>query len=187
MNKFLFLVFICSAVNAQKFSGYVVTNENDTIKCSFDVQTNLFDKTMFYQTSVLKNVKITNEKGEKAKYYPNQLKSFLIKNTKSGDYRFVSINADKYKNFYQEVIIGKISVYRSYTANAQLGAAPVEKMVYLKGDKLSNEAGIFNFRSWFGKFIEDYPELYQKWMDSDNYYKKNQVFEVVNLYNEHFK
>lgn len=190
MTKFLFifLFFLSTVVSAQRFDGYVISNENDTINCSFDVQTNLFDETMFYPTSVLKSVKIITEKGEKVKYHPNQLKAFLIKNTKFGDYRFVSIDADKHKNFYQEVTIGKISLYRSYVNNMQPGAFPIEKTFYCKDNGLSSkETNFFNFRNWFGKFIEDYPELHQKWMDSDNYYKKNQVADVVKLYNEHFK
>jgi uncharacterized protein (DUF3820 family) len=41
-------------------------------------------------------------------------------------------------------------------------------------------------RKKMGKLIIDYPELYNKWMNSENY-RLNQIEEVVNLYNEHFK
>ena len=45
----------------------------------------------------------------------------------------------------------------------------------------------FSTRKKFAAFIIDYPELYEKWIDSNNNYKLAQIEEVIILYNEHFK
>jgi hypothetical protein len=189
IQKIYILLLICfySNIFAQNFEGYVITKSNDTLKCTFDVQTNIFDETMFYPSSVMKSVKIINENGEKFKFYPNQIDSFIIKNTKFGNFKFVSLKADNYKNFYQEISVGRISIYKKYTGNMN-GGYPIESTIYCKNDKLdSRETNFFNFRKWFSKYIDDYPELYQKWIDSDNFFKKKDVFEVIKIYNNYFK
>ena len=187
--KTIVLFFLLLSVNlfyGQNLGGYYVTNENDTIKCKFDVQTNTFDSLIFYQTSVQKKVKIILSNGEKLKYKPLEIKSFFIEKTKSGNYKFVSLDIDP-DYFYQEILIGRISIFYNYTYNMQSGGLPIRRTYFLKDTEFSSrETAFFNFRNWFGKFIEDFPELYQKWMDSDNYYKKNDVYEVIKIYNEHF-
>ena len=44
----------------------------------------------------------------------------------------------------------------------------------------------FSSRKKFGELIDDYPGLYEKWIDSNNYYKISQIEEVIKLYNEYF-
>ncbi|MEO8515457.1 MAG: hypothetical protein ABI426_01865 [Flavobacterium sp.] len=189
MKKYFIILFVLLGiknVNAQILDGYIVTNANDTIKSKFVVRSN-DDNGAFYASSVTKYVKVIDSKGITTKYYPNQLKSFFINYKIVGDYKFVSLKADNYKKFYQEKISGKISFYLSYSDNIR-GGYPLVFEHYLKNDELINDSHAYlNFRNEFGKFLEDYPELHDKWMSSNDYYKKRQVSEVIDLYNEHFK
>ena len=41
-------------------------------------------------------------------------------------------------------------------------------------------------RNQFGLLIKDNKELYEKWMDSNNFFKLRQIPEVIKLYNESF-
>ena len=178
-------MIFCSNVNAQKFDGYYITNSNDTIKCSFDVRVNIFDSKIFEKASVKNKVKVLNVDNKKIVFKPNEIRSFFIKGTKAGDFKFVSIENDN--NFYHEVIKGRLSYYKLYRQNSggALGALIAEG-IYLSKDQKLIEVNPLNLRKALSKQIEDYEELYIKWIDSDKYYKLNQFEEVVNLYNEHF-
>lgn len=190
MKKTLLLfVLALTSINfyAQKFNGYVVTNVNDTIKCNFFVETNLFNDSMFYANSVRKKVKILDEKGEKISFEPSQLNSFIIKGTKFGDFKFVSFQEDGYNYFYHEVINGRISYYKLYKADLYSGGPNSGFDVFVYKENKFNKLAAFNQRKSLGEVISDYPELHQKWMDSNNFYKVYQREEVVNIYNEHFK
>jgi len=180
---FLF-VFLSVVTNAQRFNGYVVTNANDTIKCKFSLDMNIFDNTLFYDAGISKRAKIYKENGEKVKYMPSELKTVFITGPKQGDYKFVSLAEDK-DHFFHEKIKGKISYYILYKGNLQ-GGFPLQEPYVLKDGKLVEMTG-FSTRKKFAAFIIDYPELYEKWIDSNNNYKLGQMEEVIILYNEHFK
>lgn len=189
MSKLLFLIssfILCSTLHAQKFDGYYIANNNDTIKCSFNVRVNLFDSKIFEKASVKNKIKVLNANGEKLIFKPNEIQSFFIRGTKTGDYKFVSI--ENKNNFYHEVIKGKLSYYKLYRENSGgvLGALVAEGL-YLSKDKKLIEINPLNLRKGLAKQIEDYEELHQKWMDSDTYYKLNQFEEVIKLYNTHFQ
>lgn len=181
----LFFYFFAIISNAQgRFNGYVVTNSNDTIKCTFSLEMNIFDKTLFYDSSLSKRAKIFKQNGEKVKYKPTELKTIFITGPKQGDYKFVSISEDK-NHFFHEIISGKISYYIIYEGNLS-GGFPYQRLFILKDGKLARMDG-FSRRKTLGEFIFDYPELHQKWMDSNNYYKIDQFDDVIKTYNEHFK
>jgi hypothetical protein len=179
------LIFGLNTYAQQRFNGYVVTNSNDTIKCKFSLEMNIFDQTLFYDSGISDRAKIFKENGEKVKYMPSELKTVFITGPKQGDYKFVSLKADNYKHFYHEIIVGRLSYYVLYKGNLS-GGFPHEKSFVLKENKLVALDG-FSRRKTFGELIVDYPELHQKWMDSNNYYKIDQMDEVLRLYNEHFK
>lgn len=181
-----FALFIGFHTNAQKFDGYYVTNTNDTIKCSFDVEVNIFDSKIFERASVKNKVKILNIEGKKLVFKPNEINSFFIKGTSTGDYKFVGIVNGN--NFYHEIIKGKISYYKLYRQNpgGALGTLIAEEYYLFKDGKLV-EISPLNLRKGLSKQMLDYPELNQKWLDSDKFYKLNQFEEVIKLYNEHFK
>lgn len=180
------ILFCIGSIYSQKFEGYVVTTSNDTIKCKFFVETNMFDSTMFYANSVRDRVKIVDKKGEKIKYEPSQLVSFLIKGTKFGDFKFVSFKEDNYKFFYHEIVVGKISLYRLYQADIYSGGPNSGYRDYVFKDGVLSKMDILSYRKKLGALIKDYPQLYQKWMDSDNYYETEQADEVVKLYNDYY-
>ena len=173
--------FISFNIYGQDFNGYYITNENDTIKCGFNVGVNLFDA-----QTVRNKIKIINADAVELKFKPNEIKSFFIEGTSVGNYKFVSIANHKY--FYHEIIKGKLSYYKVYLNNSggALGALASVSYYLLKDENLV-ELNPLNLRKGLSKQIEDYPELYQKWIDSDKYYKLNQFEEVINLYNKHFK
>ncbi|MGL2962876.1 hypothetical protein ACSVH2_03530 [Flavobacterium sp. RSB2_4_14] len=166
---------------AQKFDGYVVTNTNDTIHCKYYIGTHSSDEKIPYPSTVCKKVKILTNKGEEMAFKPSQLKSFFIKGTKDCDLKFVSLKEDD-DQFYHELITGKLSLYKIYFTSY---GNEFSNGVILKDEKLYKIAG-FGTRKKFGELIKDYPELYNKWMNSEDY-KLNQFQELVSLYNEHFK
>jgi hypothetical protein len=179
---FMYMLLLPLFVHSQKFDGYVVTNANDTINCKYFVETNLFDKKLLSVASIYDKIKILNEKGEKTEYTTKDIKSFLIKGTKFGDLKFVSFKYDDYERFYHEVIAGKLTFYRFYKE----GMGVVIGIGFgLKEDKFVELQGP-DVRERLGEFIVDYPELYNKWMDSKSY-KLSKMEEVIKLYNEHFK
>jgi hypothetical protein len=187
MKKLIVFTIIIFGLNVQaqqRFNGYVVTNANDTIKCRFSLEMNIFNDSLFYDSGISKRAKIFKENGEKVKYMPTELKTVFITGPKQGDYKFVSLKEDK-EHFFHEIITGKLSYYVLYKGNLQ-GGFPLEMPYILKEGKLVKMNG-FSRRKTFGELIIDYPELYQKWMDSNNYYKIDQMEEVMKLYNEHFK
>jgi hypothetical protein len=181
MKLFLFLLLLPVFVHSQKFDGYVVTNANDTIHCKFFIKTNSADEKIPYPSSVCKKVKILSYKGEEMAFKPSQLKSFFIRGTKDCDLKFVSLKEDD-DQFYQELIIGKLSLYKIYFTS--MYGQEFSNGVILKEGKLYKIAG-FGIRKKFGELIKDYPVLYNKWMNED--YKLDQFQELVGLYNEHFK
>ena len=176
------IIFGLNVQGQQRFNGYVVTNSNDTIKCRFSLEMNIFDETLFYDSGISRRAKIFKENGEKVKYMPTDLKTVFITGPKQGDYKFVSLEQDK-EHFFHEKIIGKLSYYIVYRGNIN-GGFPIQTPYFLKDGKLFSD---FSSRKKFGELIADFPELYEKWMDSNNYYKLGQFPEVIKLYNEHFK
>lgn len=186
MKKNLILLFYFIFIftsQGQKFNGYVVTNENDTINCKFFVGTNFIYKKMFYPSSVKRKVKILNNKGEKITYKPHELISFCINETDRGSYKFVSIQADNYRDFFHVAIEGKITLLYTYIQNMDSSETPRE--YYYKNYELY-ETDWIDQRNQFGLLIKDNKELYEKWMDSNNFFKLRQIPEVIKLYNESF-
>ena len=183
MRLFLFILLYPLLVNSQKFDGYVVTNTNDTINCKFFVQTNPFSEKLLSVASIHDKIKILSRQGETIEYTTKDIKSFLIKGTKFGDLKFVSLKYDNYERFYHEVTTGKLTFYRFYKEGSGMVIGigfglKDEKFVELQGPDVKER---------LGALIIDYQELYNKWMDSNKYYKPRQLEEVIKLYNEHFK
>lgn len=180
-----FLVFIINIQAQQRFHGYVVTNANDTIKCRFLLDMNTYNISscsglMSSYSGVIEKSIIIKESGEEVKYLPSELKTILINLPFSGEYKYVSLEQNK-NYFFHERILGKLSFYSVYNAGIQ-GEHNFQTNYILKDGKLFE----ISRRNKLGKLIIDYPELYNKWMNSENY-RLNQIGEVVNLYNEHFK
>ncbi|MCF8323206.1 MAG: hypothetical protein K9I26_08725 [Flavobacterium sp.] len=178
------VVFSINIQAQQRFNGYVVTNANDTIKCRFSLEMNIFNDSLFYDSGISDRAKIFKENGEKVKYLPTELKTVFITGPKQGDYKFVSLEQDQ-KHFFHERIKGKLSFYILYKGNIS-GGFPLQMHYFLKNGILVQIKGS-NARKKFAELIIDFPELYEKWIDSDKFYKLNQFEEVINLYNEHFK
>jgi hypothetical protein len=189
LKKVIF-VFISLLVNlnfyGQDYKGYYITKQNDTIKCGFDIFVNIFDSHKFDPQTVRNKIKIIDANGEMLKFKPNEINSFFILQTNSGDYKFVSIANHNY--FYHEIIKGKLSYYKVYLNNSggALGKLASERLYLYKNENLIEIDPLF-LRKGLSKQIEDYSELHKKWIDSNNYYELNKFEEVIKLYNEHFK
>lgn len=182
MRLFVFLLLLPVFAHSQKFDGYVVTNANDTINCKYFVPTNPFSEKLLSVARIHDKIKILNNKGETIEYTTKDIKSFLIKGTKFGDLKFVSLKYDNHERFYHEVQTGRLIFYRFYKEGSGMVIGigfglKDEKFVELQGPDV---------RERLGEFIVDYPELYTKWMNPKSY-KVNKLEEVIKLYNEHFK
>jgi glycosyltransferase involved in cell wall biosynthesis len=190
MKKILFALFMTAfgfITYGQSFDGYIVTNANDTIHCKFFVQTNLFNKKIFYATYVYNKVKILTEKGEKIKYYPKDIKCFYISGTTDGNFKFVSFKYDNYKHFYHEVVGDRLSYYRLYNKDNQYKGVNQTYKEFIFKDDFFLELGIFNTRKNLAKLIKDNKEIYDKWMDENGYYKLRDAFNIINQYNNFYK
>jgi hypothetical protein len=187
-KKIIFILFslyssIVFSQNFEGFKGYLITNNNDTIKCTYSSISNIFKERLFNPATLNNKVEIVKD-SIYTKYKPKDLKSFLIINPRgTGDFKFVSAQFDGFKHFYQEIAVGRISCYRSYY---QDGYALEYHSDILVINNKKVKIGAFNRRKDLGKLIEDYPELYEKWMNTENY-KVDQFGDVLRLYNEHFK
>ncbi len=181
------LLVLCSNIYGQNFDGYVVTNENDTIRCKFFVETNLINNKIFYATSVYSKVKILTYKGEKIKYSPIDLKCFLINGTTDGNFKFVSFKYDNYKHFYHEVVGDRLSYYRLYNKNNSYTAVNQTYKEFIYKDDTFLELGMFNTRKNLAELIKDNQEIYNKWMDENGYYKLKDAFNIINQYNNMYK
>jgi hypothetical protein len=182
MNKFLILLLISLSANSQKYHGYVVTNSNDTIKCKFKVQTNMFNDDIYYPSSG--TIVTINNNGEKVKYKPNQLKSYYLQGPNIRNYKFVSLAEDEHKLFYDEIQKGKITLYYTYSGGLS-GGGPDSNPVITKDGRFVKIKG--NVRKKIGEFISDYPDLHRKWMNSNKFYDITQLPDVIEIYNEHIK
>ncbi|HOD11298.1 MAG TPA: hypothetical protein PKH91_11180 [Flavobacterium sp.] len=183
MRLLLFALLFSSFLHSQKFDGYVVTNANDTINCKYFVPTNPFDKKLLSVARIDDKIEILSDKGEKIEYTTKEIKSFLIKGTKFGDLKFVSLKYDDFYRFYHEVQVGRLIFYRYYMEGSGMVVGigfglKDEKFVELQGPDIKQR---------LGELIIDYPELYAKWTDGNKYYKPKHLEEVIKLYNEHFK
>jgi hypothetical protein len=115
--------------------------------------------------------------------------SFVIKNIENvegeiipkTDYKFVSIEADGYTHFYNEIFIGEISCYRIY--NQDMNARLLFKDIYIKNNEIK-KIRFLSERTDAGNLIFDYKELYDKWMNKDEYklYQMNYIFHLYNEY-----
>ena len=187
-TKIIFILFslyssIVFCQNFEGFKGFLITNNNDTIQCTYSSISNIFKKSMFNPARLNNKVEIVKD-SIYTKYKPKDLKSFLITNPRgTGDFKFVSSQFDGYKHFYQEIAIGRISWYRTYYQDSY--AMEHQLDVLVKNNK-KVKIGSFSRRKDLGAIIEDYPELYEKWMNSDNY-KVHQFGLLLQLYNEHFE
>jgi len=183
MKKFLILFLISVSIYSQKYHGYVVTNSNDTIKCNFKVQTNMFNDDIYYPSS--RTIITLNGAGEKVKYKPDQLKSYYLQGPNIKNYKFVSLNEDDNKIFYHEVQKGKISLYYYYDPNIN-GGDPIKTVFVLKDGQLIKVKG-GKMREKIGVFLTDYPDVYTTWINSNRSFDLDQMEYIIELYNKNFR
>lgn len=187
MKRVFFFIAICFYIKnySQNFKGYYVTNQLDTINCVFEINEVLFDRNKFDPQTVRNNIRINKENNQSLKFKPNDILSFFIENANSKNYKFVSIPNHNY--FYHEIIKGKLSYYKVYLNNSGgvLGSLASQSLYLFKDEKLT-EINPLNLRKGLSKQIIDYPELHEKWNNSNKYYRLDQFEEVIKLYNDYF-
>lgn len=180
----IFIIILNSFnVQCQEFKGYVVTNENDTIKCKFIIETNLFNKNIAYFNYIRRKITIVNELNEKVTYKPYELISFNVEY--NGDNKFISVQNDNYSRFFHEVLEGKISllvIYERSMSQYRVGDTPY---YYLLKDNILTDLSLGGHRNEIGVLFEDYPQLHKDWMDKK--YKTKDYVDVIKKYNEYFK
>ena len=148
---FLLLVLISPYLKAEEFSGYYITNNLDTVNCIININYHNFSK-------VTKKVNLIDNEGKK-KFKPNEINSFVI-NTRYGEpYKFVSLGVDE-KNFYHEIINGKISLYIFYPPTLLYGGPEIP--VALKDNELVFLNAI-NRKQRVSNLLKDNPVVLEKW------------------------
>lgn len=183
MKKLLVLLLVSLSGYSQKYHGYVVTNSNDTIKCKFKVQTNWFNDDIYYPYSG--TVVTVNDAGEKVKYKPNELKSYYLQGPNIKNYKYVSLNEANNDAFYDEILKGKICLYYHYKQNLS-GGESIKTVYILKDGKLEKVKGS-GMRKKIGKFLIDYPEVYNTWVNSSRSFDLDQMEYIIEQYNKHFE
>ena len=162
MKKLVFLLLlISSCLKAETFSGYYVTNTFDTIHCNISLMKKHID---FYDFSrVTKNVNLVDSEGVKT-FKPHEIICFTINIPDKGIHKFVSLKEDK-KNFFQEIINGKISLYKTYSLHPYDGSLAILP-VALKDNKLVY-LNVANRKQRVSNLLKDNPIIFRKVENND--------------------
>ncbi|MEM6378682.1 MAG: hypothetical protein AAF705_10720 [Bacteroidota bacterium] len=118
MKHVIALLFFCTIallpLEAKLFDGMIVMKNGDTIQGQIDVRVNLFDSDLVNPLTCKKSLKVVQASGEKIKYLPSEVQSFVIYNTKEGDMQFESQYIKKENCFVQLIHDGPLKVYKYY-------------------------------------------------------------------------
>lgn len=180
----VFFFLISTSANAKEFHGYYVTNDSDTVQCVFDLQKKHKD---FYDFSmVTKTIHLADVQGAK-KFKPLEIVCFVINIPEEGEYKFISLEEDT-KQFYQEIIKGKISLYKSYSRHSYDGSLAIipvarkdKKLVYLN---------VANRKQRIGNLLADNIQLSERWKAtksnnwSASWFDTTEIEEYIRAYNK---
>ena len=164
--KLLFLTafLLCALdVSSQNRLHFYVTHSNDTIDCEMLSYSN---KRIY----IAKDGKVVSLNAKKIKAF-----TFYSDHTY---HNFVTLKNDK-KRFYEEDVVGKLSLYKNYT---EYNKDPY--FVIVKDDKIYH-ISLLNCRSITGKLVADCKPVYDLWLQ-----KKFSSYDpsiIVNLYNYYTK
>ena len=171
----LFLSLVFSASYGQADVEYYITLNNDTVICDI-LPFSPFHKELNVKRHI-KAVKFVLN-GKKDYFHPLDIKgySFVFDGERYNFFSFPYIR----KNFFHEIVSGKIGFYYLYYSNTYDGSMVIHRFI-VKGEVYSF-VSIFNAKKKLAMFLEDCPGLYQEWQDENKCYKK--LEEYIRKYNE---
>lgn len=174
----VFFIVNSIVINAQPCEGYYVKNNGDTVQCKV-VMKRLFIINDIDLASYHHKVKII-ENDKRIKFKPKEIKSFSFQTPENQTFTFVSFA--KKKKFLHEIIKGKISLYNSYSGFLIDGP-----LIYTYAIKEGQTIRIWTFssRKKVGALIDDYPQLFNEWMEDDTYFGF-ELEDAIKRYNEYF-
>jgi len=176
MKKLLCLLLwlINFSLNAQVFSGYYVKNNFDTINCSILVRKH---RDFYDFSGVTRRVNLFGDEGRKT-FRPHEIICFVINIPDEGTYKFVSLQGDR-SDFYQVIINGKISLYKTYSRNPYDGSLAIIP-VAIKDNKLVY-LNVINRKQRVINLINDNPEVLEKWEAKVFNFWTDSIFDTTEL------
>ena len=175
---------ISSSLKAEEFAGYYVTNNLDTVHCVFVLQKKHGD---FYDFSMLTKTVILGDQGGTKKFKPHEIVCFAINIPNEGTYKFVSLKEDK-KQFFHEIINGKISLYKTYSRHPYDGSLTIlpiahkdNQLVYLN---------VVNRKQRVSNLLKDNPVILEKWTATKSnawtgsWFDTTEIEKYIREYNE---
>jgi hypothetical protein len=185
MRAIIFLLLLTSSsLGAEEFSGYYVTNDSDTVQCVFvlpKIHTEYYNFSM-----VTKTVTLAEFKGAK-KFKPHEIICFVINIPGEGRYKFVSLEEDR-KQFFHEIIKGKISLYKVYSKHPYDGSLAIIP-VAIKDNKLVY-LNVVNRKQRISNLLKDKPVLSEKWEATKfnswtgSWFDTTEIEEIIREYNK---
>ena len=160
---FFFILVLPQIVFAQKYQQFYVTHENDTIECQILDFSN-------------KRVYLI-ENGKRKSYSTKVVKSFSSLNMEK--YKTYTTLKNDQKNFYEESIIGPLSLYKLYRPTMY---GVKSSFILVKDNKIVELIGL-NARTKIANFISDCPSLYKEWTETKKYKVATDKEMVIILYN----
>ncbi|HEV8514962.1 MAG TPA: hypothetical protein VGQ59_16875 [Cyclobacteriaceae bacterium] len=178
----LFSLFFLAQLKAQETGyqiGYIVTNENDTIK-------GMVKNKNLAPYRVLTEIKFKkNNDGKMEIFSPVQLKGFQI-----GPAKYLSVdlkmNGFNEKSFVEVIVEGYLNYYELESSAFGAGKSVTYVILQRKGEKkqvyYSKSDLLFNFKKTLTEYLKDMPNLCEK--INDGTYKKKDIEKIVNEYNQ---
>ena len=172
--------FLSTNLFSQVRKGYYVTNNNDTIKCSFKVSNQIFHDRV--DVASLHGTIMIIENGVTKKYKPHEIKLFNVIDIDSVEYKFKSFDTEKL--FVHVFIEGRITLCHIY------GFHPYDHgyMPYLAffKDKKFYTILMFNEKKILKEILADNPEVLNDYLNGK--YKNNKKYyeNIVIDYNKKF-
>jgi len=185
MKKIFFLLLlISSSLKAEEFSGYYVTNDLDTVRCVFVLQKKHKD---FYDFSmVTKTVILRDHEGVK-KLKPREIICFAINILNEATYKFVSLKEDK-KQFFHEIINGKISLYKIYLRHPYDGSLAIIPIAHKNNELVY--LNVANRKQRISNLLKDNPVVLAKWEATksnawtSSWFDTTEIEKYIEEYNE---
>ena len=156
-NFIIFFILLLCFTNgySKEVTGYIITNENDTLPAKFKAPRS-------YSNFNYKELKIIDSSNESKKLTPQEIKGFGFKENEK-DIVYLSKPTKKGNLYFlEQVITGpNTSLYQYVTAPGQYGSGEEYYRFEKPGSDplfMTNFGSLENFRINLGQFYKEYPE-----------------------------
>jgi hypothetical protein len=170
--------YVASAQEVGYQNGFVITNENDTIR-------GLIKNRNSVPYRVLVDIKFKKDKDSKVEMFePHQLKGFQIGTTK---YKSLTTSANEISErlFLEVIIEGKLNYYELEYSGLGAGNSTYYVILQLNGKKeqltYSKRDMLFSFKNKITEYLSDNAVLCEK--IRSGFYKKKDIEKIVKEYN----